>query len=397
MIVTGLGVVSPLGNNIADYWSALLHSPCEPKVAEELPDKAAPNRLCYMVPERSANPLVDGSRTTAYALAAARQALLQAGLLDDSGRMSKLVKKGRMGVIVGSGLGANDVLEAARLRSREYLPGQQLIYESAARIASTFGIDGPNHTVSTACSSGLYAFGLARDVILSGEADVMLVGGCESLSRASMTCFYRLRAIDSERCRPFNAERNGTVAGEGAAFAVIESERHRNARSDGKSLAVMLTDGWSCDGYHITAPDPGASEGYRAMAAAMDAAAVEPGGVACVVAHGTGTRLNDQAESLSLQRLFGELPTGPWIVAPKAKLGHGGGASGAFGFLTGALIAHHQMIPPAYNLQPPDPECRLRFNTCGPLPENVRHVMVNSYAFGGNNISVLLGRTDEKE
>jgi 3-oxoacyl-[acyl-carrier-protein] synthase II len=385
ILVTGLGVVSPLGNSTTEYWEGLLHRPIAPQPLAQLSASAHPSRIFYSAALPSAETVADRSRANAFARAAARQALDDAALVEPASR------RGAIGVAAGTALGSHDVLEAARAEGREIESEQQLFFDMGERLAATFALDGPNVCVSTACAAGLYSVGIARDVILSGEADVMLVGGCDVASRVALACFHRLQALDPERCSPFNAGRRGTVGGEGAAFAVLESERHWVSRGRPQAHAVLLADAWSCDGTHITAPDREGTQVEIAMRRALTEARLDASEVDCVVAHGTGTRLNDDVESKVVARVFGEAPNGPWVVAPKSKLGHSGGAAGAFGFVTGVLIAQHEVIPPAYNLDPTDPACAVRFNRGAPVAYPIRAVMVNSYGFGGNNISVLLG------
>jgi 3-oxoacyl-(acyl-carrier-protein) synthase len=383
ILITGLGVVSPLGNTLREYWDGLLYRSIEPRPTARIAASAVSNRLFYSVGD-GADTAHDG-RANAFALEAAREALADAGLPERQAGRSTI------GLAVGSALGSHDVLERARAEGREPSADEHLFYDMSARLAAALGLDGPNLTISTACSAGLYGIGLARDAILSGTAAVMLAGGSDAESRIALGCFNRVQALDGERCRPFNAERRGTVGGEGAAFAVLESQSHWASRGGPRAYGILLGDGWSCDGTHITAPDPEGTQVEIALRRALSAAGIEPDAVDCIVAHGTGTRLNDEVESKLIRRVFGEPPQGPWVVAPKSKLGHSGGAAGAFGFLTSALIVHHQVVPPAANLEPVDPACNMRFNLGAPRPCRLRTVMANSYGFGGNNISVLVG------
>lgn len=360
-------MVSPIGRGIDSFWQGLLSAPIAPKNLGKFPEQMAPNQMYYGIDwdEEQAGHTGLG-RAGAFALEAARQAL--------AGSTAR-----RVGLVIGTTMGSRDLLE-----SEGAVADDHFLYRIAAQVAEILELTGPVWTVSTACSAGLYAASLGREALLSGDADAMLVGGCEAASRIPGICFNRMRAIDSLFCRPFSAKRAGTVGGEGAAVVRLETQQTVN------SFAEFLADGWSCDAFHVTAPAPQGDEAERAMRAALREAGLAAGAIDCLIAHGTGTRMNDEIEAATIARVFGVAPEkGPWVVAPKAHLGHGGGASGAFSFLVGALIARHQVLPPALFLDAQDfPELRLNRGPAKPVA--VQNVMVNSYGFGGNNISAVL-------
>jgi 3-oxoacyl-(acyl-carrier-protein) synthase len=209
-----------------------------------------------------------------------------------------------------------------------------------------------------------------------------------------VACFNRLGALDPERCRPFDAARRGTIFGEGAALMVLESESHARSRGWDRHYGVIEGTGWSCDGHHATAPEGEARQVVRAMKTALTEAEVEPEDVGCVIPHGTGTPLNDVVESRALHQALGPAAENLPVYSLKALLGHTGGAAGAFGLLTAALILDRGVIPPNMPLDEPDPECALELPAGEPLAAEPEHVLVNAYAFGGNNISVVVGRGD---
>lgn len=391
VVITGLGVVSPLGHDVESFWQALLAGTARPRrvTTAGLPQPAP----LYSVLD---HPVADGDaglgRATQFALAAAGSALRDSGLSEAS-RSGTMMVDGAdgCGLSIGIGTGDGDLLEARRDGRRTDLTDLDWWqYGTAGTLAHRFGLHGPNLTVATACSAGAYAVATAAEAIADGEADVMLAGGTEGVSRPAMAAFARLGAGDPERCRPFDADRRGTVYGEGAAVLVLESEEHAAARG-ARVHARWLGSGWSCDGHHPTAPDASGEQALRAAAAAMTAAGCAPADVAAVICHGTGTPLNDAVESRTMARVFGDRLAEVPMTAIKAALGHSGAAAGAFACLVAGLVLTHRQVPPTAELDRIDPDCALRIVRERPAATGDGHVLVNAYAFGGNNISLLLG------
>jgi 3-oxoacyl-(acyl-carrier-protein) synthase len=300
----------------------------------------------------------------------------------------------RVGVAVGTGVGDCSLPERAR---PDGVPPDGLDafpFKVGSVLAGRLGLGGPAVTVSTACSASAYSVSLAADMIRDGRADVVLAGGADGYTRVGVACFNRLGALDPERCRPFDARRKGTIFGEGAAFLVLESESHARARGRDRYYGVVEGTGWSCDGHHATAPESQAVQIVRAMRAALDEAGLTAADIGAVVPHGTGTPLNDVVESHALHQALGPAAATLPVYSLKAMLGHTGGAAGAFALLTALLMLDRGTVPPNIPLDEPDPECDLRLPTGAPVHSDPRHVLVNAYAFGGNNISVLVGRGD---
>jgi 3-oxoacyl-[acyl-carrier-protein] synthase II len=383
IFITGLGVVSPLGNSIASYWAGMLNpGQCLPAIDARLKPQYMANRLGHLsfLEEEPASAGI--GMATRFAVQAARQCLGEAGLAAGSGDV---------GVSIGTAMGDADRVENAREERRLPPPGESFPYGVAATLGAELGLWGPNLSVSTACSASLYAITLGVDAIRGGEAEAMLVGGTEAFSRVGQGCFNRLGALDPHCCRPFDQDRGGTIFGEGAALLLLESEtsaRRRGARI----LAEVEGFGWSCDGYHATAPDPSGNEVEVAIRRALADAGLGPNAIDCVVPHGTATLLNDQVESEVLYRVMGERMADLPVCAVKARVGHNGGAAGAFSCLTGALIVSRGMVPPTPNVTVPDPRCHIRVLTAAPLAADIGHVLVNAAAFGGNNVSLILGK-----
>jgi len=383
VIVTGLGVVSPIGNTLEEFWDALLYQESSPQEVPYVRTFDMPHRLAYRLREElppASTPTE--SRAVRFAVHAARLALQDAGLLPIQG-------SGPIGVCLGTATGNHDVFEDERDRGGA-VPSDAYPFSVTAPVARQLGLDGPLLTVSTACAAGCYSVSLAAEAILTGHADVMVVGGADCVSRVSQACFNRMSAVDLI-CRPFDADRKGTIYGEGAAVMILESEEHAERRGHALRYAAIEGCGWSCDGHHPTAPDPAGRQIELALHRALADAGLTLHDIGCIVAHGTGTELNDVAESSGMDQVFGAGLARIPVCAPKSKLGHTAGAAGAFACLIAALIVDRGLVPPTANLTSIDPRCKLRLHTDWPVSTSARHVLVNAYAFGGNNISVIVG------
>jgi 3-oxoacyl-[acyl-carrier-protein] synthase II len=386
VVITGLGVTSCLGSTVDSYWAALMRAVSSPVEVRDVYARMD-NRLLYAIDDHRPVAAPEGfgrlGRTSTFAVTAAREAWRDAGL--DPASVPQA------GVAIGTGVGDTSLYEdvpggGANPQGTEAYP-----FKVSSVLAAEFGLTGPIRSASTACSASGYAVSLATEMIRDGEADVMLAGGADGYTRVGVACFNRMGALDPLRCRPFDAGRLGTVFGEGAALIVLESEEHARARGHTTWYATVEGSGWSCDGFHATAPDEGAHQIVRAMREALAEAGIEPQRLGCVVPHGTGTPLNDAVESQALREALGERSGSVGMYSLKAMLGHTGGAAAAFAILTGALILRHGVIPPNAPLDRIDPDCPLALHTGQPRSLTSGHVLVNAYAFGGNNISVVIG------
>lgn len=387
VVITGLGVTSFLGNDLETYWAGLLSAQSEPLAVD---GKARlENELVYAIRGATAPPPPPGigrlGRPSQFAVSAARSAWRDAGL-DPGGHPGA-------GVAIGTGIGDTDLYENVGPGQPIPSGGDAYPFKVASVLACEFGLTGPTTSIGTACSASAYSVSQAAEMIRAGEADIMLAGGTDAYSQTGGACFKRMGALDSERCRPFDAQRGGTLFGEGAAMMVLEAQEHARARGHLTDYGAVEGAGWSCDGYHPTAPDEGGRQIVRAMREALAEAAVAPGDVGCVLPHGTGTPLNDAVEGKALGEVFGDSPGSPWYYSLKAMLGHTAGAAGAFALLTGALFLKHGLVPANVGLREPDLSCGITLHTDGPQPLPVSRVLINAYAFGGNNISVVIGRS----
>jgi 3-oxoacyl-(acyl-carrier-protein) synthase len=387
IMVTGLGVVSPVGSGLEAFWDSLCRETLPPRELDEafLGKAHMDNRLFHLAGVPGGEPLpAGGGRATAFALRAAEAALRDADL-------DPAALDGIIGVAMGTAAGDTDAWEWERTAPDAGAVPGPFPYRTAHTVAERLGLTGPNLSVSTACSAAGYGISLACEAIRTGQADVMVAGGAESVSRVTQGCFNRLMALDPEACRPFDSARKGTVMGEGAAVLILESEEHARRRGR-RAYAALKGWGWSCDGHNATAPDPTGAQAEAALRRSLSAAGLEPGDVDCIVPHGTGTALNDGIEGEVLARVFPDRVARLPVSPIKAKIGHGAGASAAFSCLAAALILHTGKIPPAGNLRAQDPACPLSLHRGGPLSAEVRNALVSSYAFGGNNITLVLGR-----
>ncbi|MFH8370240.1 beta-ketoacyl-[acyl-carrier-protein] synthase family protein [Streptomyces sp. NPDC018031] len=389
VLITGLGTVSCLGSGIDAYWRGLNAARSAPGPIP-VPDANMPYPSMYLVPEADlpdGPPEQDGlpiGRGSRLALEAARQAVADAGA--DS--LAALDPR-RIAVSISTGMGDADLHEGWRPGGPPDTDRWAPAFPVAAVVGGRLGAEGGNTSISNACSASGYALTVAADQIRAGEADVVVVGGAEACSRVALACFNRLGAMDPERCRPFAADRRGTHFGEGAAVLVLESAAHARRRGAGTVYAALAGSGWSCDAYHATAPEPTGAEIEHGMRQALAEAGAGPEEVAFVVPHGTGTELNDVVESEVLGTVLGDRAAGTPVYNLKALIGHTGSAAGAFGALTSALLLHHGRVPGNVDIGERDPRCAVSLPTAG-APTRGRFGLVNAYAFGGNNISLVL-------
>jgi 3-oxoacyl-[acyl-carrier-protein] synthase II len=404
VVITGLGAVTAIGNTVPGLTAALKKGVCGIRpvsvfdttdfrthtggeVRDFDPDVAIPRRYRRKRMSRS-----DG-----MAMAAALEALADAGLSPLPDRL-----KPDVGVAIGGGAGG--MLECEALY-REYLAGERRLpfsqfasfccASSADHIASALGLMGPKTTFMTACSSGGTAIGYARDLIADGMAEVMVAGGAEPLSRITYASFNGLQAVDPEYPKPFDKDRQGMSLGEGAGVLILESLDHARRRG-ARILGEVLGYGVSCDAHHMTAPDPSASGAIRAMTAALADAGIDPSRVDYINAHGTATPANDRMETLAIKSVFGDRACDIPVSSTKSMHGHTLGAAGAIEGVVCALAIHHGFIPPTIHHTEPDPECDLDYVADGVRETPVDVALSNSFAFGGNNTTVILGRFTEK-
>jgi nodulation protein E len=398
VVVTGIGVVSPVGLDLKDFWKALVEAKSGIGPLTLVPGDKISTRIAAEVKnfdpeahltEKRAH-LMD--RFAQFAVVAARSAVKDAGLEISESLATEVV------TVIGTGIGGHKTLDDSYLRvygqgaSRVHpltIP-RLMVNAGASHISIDLGLKGPTWSVATACASGTHAIGQAFHAIRSGQTAVAVTGGCEAcLTFGSIKGWEALRVLSADTCRPFSQTRSGMVLGEGAAVVILE-ERERALTRGARPYAEVIGFGMSADAADLTAADPvGAA---RAMRGALKDARRDPEDVDYINAHGTGTEMNDRIETLAIHSVFG--PGGGRVAVSSSKgvLGHSLGGSGAFEFAATALALHTQTIPPTANFEKPDPSCVL---DC--VPNIARQVqlnvaMSNSFAFGGLNAVLVASR-----
>jgi 3-oxoacyl-[acyl-carrier-protein] synthase II len=327
-------------------------------------------------------------RSSQFAIAAARQAIEDAGLTPEA------LSAGRCSVSIGTTDGESQAVDLmVKLlvdRGAHEVPPALVKMVPADRLATSvareFELDGEAVTISTACAAGNYAIGNAFDLIRTGEVDFVLGGGTESIARKSLAGFFRLGAIAKVACQPFDAGRQGIIAGEGAGVLLLESLDSARARG-ARIYAEILGCGLSCDAKHSTSPDPMSIA--ECMRKAHANAGISPRDVDYICAHGTGTSVNDAVEAKAIREVFGDSP--PPTSSIKSMIGHTMGAASALGVVACALAVKEGFLPPTINFQQPDPECTFDCVPNAARAANPRIVQNNGFAFGGNNAIIILG------
>lgn len=373
-VVTGLGAVTPLGNDVASTWGALLSGRTAIRAWADLGDEGFPVSVAARVEDpRLLDPLRLGRD---LAVLAAAEAIAEAGLAD--------VDPATVGVFVGTTMGESPLFEAGGAAFDLTLAGGQAFADA---VATTHGLGGPRRTFGTACAAGNYAIGVAARAVASGRVEVAVAGGAEPFSRIALLGFARMRATAPTGCRPFAADRAGMTLGEGAAFTVIESADHAAARG-AKPLALVGGLGLAADAHHPTAPREDGAGMAAAVRSALAEAGVAPGGIGWVSAHGTGTPRSDAAEALALASVFGRVP----VSSSKGALGHGLGAATAIEAVLSVCALRDGLLPPNVGGADPDPALDLDVVTEARQVDDLDWVLSCGYAFGGLDSALVLGR-----
>ncbi|MGW2046480.1 beta-ketoacyl-[acyl-carrier-protein] synthase family protein [Streptomyces sp. NPDC001858] len=396
VVITGIGVLSSIGNGVECFTDALRAGRTGTAEITQFDVEGFPHRRGHQVrdftPEAWVRrlPLEDVGRASQFAIAATRMALRDAGL-DSPGPAA------RRGVItVGTTDGGvpdlDRIVETVLPGGLEDMPALPARRVSAAQlsvhVARELRLDDVEATtIATACAAGNYAIGNGFDAVRSGESDYALVGGADALCRKTLVGFTRLRLVAAEECRPFDTERDGLLVGEGAAMLVLEDEQSALARG-AHVYAEVLGYGLNCDAHHPVAPERDSVA--RCIRLALDDAGVKPEDVDLVSAHGTGTPTNDITEVQALRDVFGDAM--PRTTAIKSMIGHTMGAASALGAVASVLAIRHGFIPPTANHRQTDPECPVDCVPNRALEADVRIVQNNALAFGGNNAVLVLGR-----
>jgi 3-oxoacyl-[acyl-carrier-protein] synthase II len=413
VVVTGLGMVSPLGSGVETTWTRLLEGRSGAKPITTFKVDDLPARIAATVPrgdgqDGTFNPeqWVDSKELRriddfiVYGLAAAQQAF------DDSGlTLATEEERYRAGVMIGSGIGGLPGIEEGAITLHEkgprrlspfFIPGR-LINLVSGQVSIRFGLKGPNHSVVTACSTGAHAIGDAARLIALDDADVMVAGGAEAaVCRLGIAGFAACRALSTgfndtpERAsRPYDKDRDGFLMGEGAGVLILEELNHAKRRG-ARIYAEIKGYGLSGDAYHITAPAEDGDGGYRSMRMALNRAGLAAADIHYVNAHGTSTPLGDEIELKAVERLFGNAAAGMSMSSTKSSIGHLLGAAGAVEAIFSILAIRDQIAPPTLNLDNPSVETTLDLVPLKPKKRPIQAVLSNSFGFGGTNATLVM-------
>lgn len=407
VVVTGLGVVSAIGNDIPAFWDSLKEGRSGVGPLTTFDASKFDSRIAAEV--KGFDPAFYGLSTkdtkrmdkfVQYAVAASKQAIIDSGLeLDKEDRT-------RIGTLIGSGIGSLHTMEKEFQVYLEKGPSKLspffipmlIVNEASGNVAIIFGLKGPNSCVATACATGSHAVGDAFRILERGDAEVMICGGTESaISYLGLGGFCALKGLSTRNdqpqkaSRPFDRERDGFVMAEGCGIVVLETLEHAKKRN-ARIYAEISGYGMSCDAYHMTAPDPEGDGAARSMKEALKDAKLNPEDIDYVNAHGTSTKLNDKIETVAFKKALGSHAKKVMISSTKSMTGHALGAAGGIEFIICCLTIKDGIVPPTINYEFPDPDCDLDYvpNTARKADINV--CMSDSLGFGGHNATLVVQR-----
>jgi 3-oxoacyl-[acyl-carrier-protein] synthase II len=417
VVVTGLGLVTPLGCGVETVWSRLLAGRSGLRRIEHFEVGDLPSKVAGLVPKgdgeglfratdfMEAKELRRNDEFIVYGMGAAAEAIADSGI-----SLETEEERERAGVMIGSGIGGLNAIAETTLilekggprRVSPFFIPSALINLASGQVSIRYGLKGPNHAAVTACSTGAHAIGDASRLIQLGDADVMVAGGCEAaIGRLGMAGFAAARALSTnfndtpeKASRPWDRDRDGFVMAEGAGAVVLEEYEHAKGRG-AKIYAEVKGYGLSGDAHHVTAPAPEGEGGYRSMKAALARAGMTPDDIDYVNAHGTSTPLGDELELGAVKRLFGNSIAKLSMSSTKSAIGHLLGAAGAVEAIFSILAIRDQIVPPTLNLDNPSDGC----GDVDLVPHKakerpVRAALSNSFGFGGTNASLILVQPD---
>ena len=406
VVVTGMGCISPVGNNVRDTWSAILAGKSGSGMITHFDATKHKTRFAAEVKGFDGVALFGPRETrkmdrfTQFAAAASVEALEQSGLKIDE------TNRDRVGILIGTGIGgigtmmeqADVMRERGPDRVSPFLIPMMISDSAAGMLAIRFGARGPNMAIATACASGNNAIGDAMETIRRGAAEVMIAGGSEAslvpLAMAGMNVMGALSTRNDDpqgASRPFDKHRDGFLMGEGAGILILESLEHAQTRG-AKILCELSGYGTTDDAHHISAPAENGAGAAMSMKMALENADLSVDDIGYINAHGTSTPLNDKSETAAIKTVFGEQAYNVPVSSTKSMTGHLLGASGAVEAVFSILAIRDEVLPPTINYQTPDPECDLDYVPNEPRKASPRHVMSNSFGFGGHNATLIFSR-----
>ncbi len=406
VVVTGMGILCPLGINLKSYWDSLCNgvsgvdhitrfdtTDFEVKIAAEIKDFNTDDWI-----DRKEARKMDGF--TKYGIIAADFAVKDAAINFEK------VDRDRVGIITGSGIGGMDtfekeyrtLFEKGPKRVSPFFIPMMIPDILPGRISIQYGCRGPNYSVVSACASSLHAIGNAFRDIKYGVTDMMIAGGSEcTITPMGIAGFSNMRALSTRNddpkhaSRPFDKERDGFVVGEGAAMLILESEEHALKR-DARIYAEICGIGYSADAYHITAPVPDGGGAALSMLNSIAEAGITIDNIDYINAHGTSTPYNDKTETTAIKNAFGRRAFDIPISSTKSMIGHLLGASGGAELIATILSVNHNTIHPTINYEVPDPECDLNYTPNKAVEKEINYALSNSFGFGGHNASIIVAK-----
>ncbi|MDI1472849.1 MAG: beta-ketoacyl-ACP synthase II [Thermodesulfovibrio sp.] len=403
VVVTGLGMVSPLGSDVQSSWKAILEGKSGVGYITHFDAKDYPVKIAAQVKDFDPTKYIEPKevkkmdRFIHFAIAATQMAL------EDSNLKITSENSERIGIVIGSGMGGlpaieyyhQILLEKGWKRVSPFFIPMVIVNLAAGQISIRYGIKGPNLAVTTACATGNHSIGEAFRMIQYGDADVMIAGGAEAvITPMAVAGFSIMRALSTrndepERAsRPFDIDRDGFVMGEGSGIIILEELEHAIKRG-AKIYAELVGYGMTSDAYHITAPAPEGEGGARCMKMALNDAKLLPEEIDYINAHGTSTKQGDELETQAIKTIFGEHAYKLCVSSTKSMTGHLLGAAGGVEAIFTILSIYEDIIPPTINLDNPDPECDLDYVPYKARKKQVRCAMTNSFGFGGTNASLV--------
>jgi len=403
VVITGVGMITPLGIGVEKSWEGLLAGKSGIRRITQFDSSQFPTKIAGEVEGFNPEDYIEikeikkMDRFIQFAIAAAHIALEDSGLkiADDNSE--------RVGVIVGSGIGGLSSLEryhtvltekGPRKISPFFIP-MLIVNLASGQISIKFGAKGPNSAVATACATGSHSIGDAFKIIQRGDADVMIAGGAESvITPLGIGGFNAMRALSTRNdepekaSRPFDIDRDGFIMGEGAGIVILESLESAVTRG-AKIYAEIVGYGMTADAYHITAPSPGGEGAVRCMKMTLQDAGVNPSDINYINAHGTSTKYGDELETIGIKTVFGEHAYKIPVSSTKSMTGHLLGAAGGVEAVISVLCICNDIVPPTINLDNPDPECDLDYVPHQSRKMSVHYALTNSFGFGGTNACLL--------
>ncbi len=404
VFVTGMGVISPVGNGVETCWDGLVAGRSGAGPITRFDASGYETRFACEVKDFSLDGILDRKeakrmdRFVQFAVAGTHEALRSAGLAEER------PDPDRIGVIIGSGIGGmetfeeqhTNLLQKGHRRVSPFFIPMMISDMAAGQVSITFGLKGPNFCTVSACASGAHAIGEALRLLRAGDADVIVAGGAEAtITPMAVAGFGNMRALSTRNddpqkaSRPFDVGRDGFVIGEGAGILVLETEAHARARG-ARPVCEVAGYGATGDAYHITAPCVDGEGAARAMQRALADAAMAPDEVGYINAHGTSTPAGDPIEVTAVKSVFADHAQRLWMGSTKSMTGHLLGAAGGLEAVVCALVLQRGIVPPTINLESPDPQCDLDLVPNTARNAKLKAVMSNSFGFGGHNVSLAM-------